>query len=213
MELPIPDLLRFGQAAVCAALKECATNADLRHILALDATCGNGHDTLFLATTLKSLAPDKPHTLIALDVQKQALENTRLLLERNGLHTRARLLHASHEDLETILSDAEEMTGNAPLAAAMYNLGYLPGSDKRVITRWPSTLASLNAAANRLAAGGLISVHAYGGHAGGREELEALDVWCEQLEPSDWTVARYSMHNKTFKPEVLFLLQKKRVRA
>ena len=207
MDLPIPDLLRFGQAAVCAALKECAATADLRHILALDATCGNGHDTLFLAATLKSLTPDKPHTLIALDVQKQALENTRLLLERNGLQTRAHLLHTSHEDLETILSDSEKMTGDAPLAAVMYNLGYLPGSDKRVITRRHSTLASLGTAANRLAAGGLISVHAYGGHPGGREELEALDAWCEQLEPSVWAVARYSMHNKTFNPEVLFLLQ------
>ena len=91
----------------------------------------------------------------------------------------------------------------------MYNLGFLPGSDKQVATRPETTLVSLAAAVAALAPGGLLSVHAYGGHPGGLEELSAVDRWFRGLESGTAAVARYEFCNKARNPEVLYLAVKK----
>lgn len=49
-----------------------------------------------------------------------------------------------------------------------FNLGYLPGGEKQVITRSETTLLALEAAKRILAPGGLISIVVYLGHPGGR---------------------------------------------
>lgn len=49
-----------------------------------------------------------------------------------------------------------------------FNLGYLPGGDKNLITKVDTTLQALQAASNVLQPGGLISIVAYVGHPGGR---------------------------------------------
>lgn len=211
MDLPaIPGLLQFGQAAVYRALRDCAADPAVRALLALDATCGNGRDSLFLAAALRETHAGKNHCLLALDVQRQALDNTAALLQANALLHLARFRQQGHEELAAILDETPEIDGSpAALCAGMYNLGFLPGSDKRIITRAENTLRSLAAAAERLHPGGLLSIHAYGGHPGGLEELEAVEAWCAKLAPAAWTAARYSIHNKTSRPETLFLLQKR----
>jgi hypothetical protein len=72
------------------------------------------------------------------------------------------------------------------LAAAMFNLGYLPGADKACITRPESTLAGLSACLERLKPGGLISLVAYLGHPGGLEEYEAVRRMLESLDGQRW---------------------------
>lgn len=211
MNLPaIPSLLQFSQAAVYRAIKDCAASPGLPALIALDATCGNGHDTLFLAKSLREAHAGKDHLVISLDVQQQAMENTRKLLAENLLADNVLLLLQSHEALESILGNMQNnYEAPARLCVGMYNLGYLPGSDKKIKTCKRSTLVSLCAVGERLAAGGLLSIHAYGGHPGGLEELEALDDWSSKLEPEAWSVARYCIHNKRTRPEVLFLLRKR----
>lgn len=206
----LPGLLQFGQAAVRQAIAACAADSTCGTLLAVDATCGNGHDTLFLAKSLRELANGKPCRIIALDIQQQALDNARQLLGCHGLDSAVRLLLRNHAELGSVLAEMEKSTTTeAKPAAVMYNLGYLPGSDKHVVTLRQSTLASLGAATERLTHKGLLSIHAYGGHPGGLDELEAVDAWCAELDPAIWTAARYSMHNKIRKPEVLFLLQRR----
>ena len=94
-------------------------------------------------------------------------------------------------------------------AVVMYNLGFLPGSDKQVVTRTETTLLSLAAAVEALAPGGLLSVHAYGGHPGGLEELQAVDVWFRGLDSGAADTARYEFCNKARNPETLYLAAKK----
>jgi hypothetical protein len=48
-----------------------------------------------------------------------------------------------------------------------FNLGYLPGGDKTIITKPETTLIALEAAKGILMAGGLISLVVYVGHPGG----------------------------------------------
>ena len=128
------------------------------------------------------------------------------------------LLLASHARLAEELARPENrpasLAGGAaisppPVAVAMYNLGFLPGSDKRVVTSAGDTLVSLRSAAELLAPRGVLLVHAYGGHAGGREELEAVDAWHAALPFEHWTAAKYALRNKARNPEALFLAEKR----
>ena len=202
-----PDLLRFARQAVQSAVTACSEAPDAGHLLAVDATCGNGHDRLFLAETQRPVQGGQGVSLLGCDVQQAALDATAKLLEQNGLLGNARLLPRSHAHAgEEIIRIRAERGETISLCAAMYNLGFLPRSDKSVITRSDSTLASLKAILPLLFRDGLVSVHAYGGHPGGKEEMEAVDAWCADLPVDGWLCARYSMHNKTRTPEALFLI-------
>ncbi len=133
--------------------------------LAIDATAGNGHDTLFLA---RNIGPTGH--VHAFDPQFAALEATRRLLRSQNLQRRVTLHLTGHEHMEATLPAG--LLGHA--SAATFNLGYLPGGDKSLITRPASTLPALRAALRFLRPGGLLTVLAYQGHSGGKEECEAV---------------------------------------
>lgn len=149
--------------------------------LAVDATAGNGHDTLFL-----SQAVGGQGCVIAFDIQAKAILSTRSRLLSAGADN-VKLLQASHAQLEELLPI--EAQGN--VVAVMFNLGYLPGSDHSVATSAATTLAGMDAAVRVLRAGGLMTVIAYRGHAGGEEEAAAIESWLDRLDPSRFTVERF----------------------
>ncbi len=131
--------------------------------LAVDATAGNGHDTLFLARALG------PHGRVhAFDVQAEALENTHRRLQAAGVERRVVLHLSGHERL------LEKLPSEGCACAVLFNLGYLPGGDKRLTTHAETTLTALEQALRALAPDGLLSVLAYRGHPGGRAEAEAV---------------------------------------
>jgi len=133
----------------------------------IDATAGNGHDTLMLAEAVA------PHGRVhAFDIQADALEQTRLLLS-SELQPLVSLHHASHGELSAHLPSSER----GQVAAVLFNLGYLPGGDKQLTTRAETTLQALDASLEWLRPGGLLSVLAYIGHPGGIEEANAVLNW------------------------------------
>lgn len=154
---PAPDLTARAHAWLQPALQPGAT--------ALDATCGNGHDTLFLA---RAVAPGG--TVHAIDVQAVAIERARRRLEaaRTGAHL------YWHRGDHARLADH---LGAIVLDAAVFNLGWLPRSDSPRITGAASTLPALEAALARLRPGGRLSVLCYRGHAGGAAEADAVVDW------------------------------------
>jgi hypothetical protein len=170
--------------------------AALPGLVVADGTAGNGQDTLFLAQTLARLTPS--FRLLAFDVQEAACAATRARLAEAGLDGHLHCLAAGHETLARHL-------GPNRLAAAMFNLGFLPRSDRSLVTRPATTLAALEAALAALLPHGILSVHAYGGHPGGREEMEAVDAWFSGLPASSALAVRYSLCNKPRNPEILFL--------
>ena len=141
---------------------------------ALDATAGGGHDTLFLARTLH------PGPVHALDIQSAALERTRARLEAAGVGEYVTLHQASHGELGEVLPP--ELRGR--LAAVLFNLGYLPGYTAGPTTEPVTTLAALEGAMAWLAPGGVLSVVAYRGHPGGREEALAVGHWFARRLPA-----------------------------
>lgn len=162
----------------------------------LDATCGNGHDTAFLARTVGPSGK-----VYAVDIQEQALTSTRALLDRERLLRRVTLIHGNHSSLNDILPQ-----GSGPFRAIMYNLGFLPLSDKAVVTRADTTIRSLRQALGLLAPGGMISIAAYRGHDEGAEEAQAIVGWAEEL-PEDIT-ARTIEPESALLPPVLWLITK-----
>lgn len=154
--------------------------------LALDATAGNGHDTLTLARLVGARG-----RVWALDLQPQAIDATRRRLEEAGLLARAELAVGDHARLAERLPAAL----HGRLAAIVFNLGYLPGADHTTITRADSTLAALDQAALRLAPGGLLAVTAYPGHAGGDEEAEAVQGWVAARPRGIWRAWSVSLGN------------------
>lgn len=160
----------------------------VRGSLAIDATAGNGHDTLFLANLVGPTG-----TVWAFDIQPEALRKTAARLIEHQVPVELRLKPASpaqasehHCRVIAIEADHAEMTQHLPheirgrVAAIMFNLGYLPGSDKDCITTTSSTRAALDTAIELLAPGGVLTVVVYPGHPGGQEEAEAVRSWFQQ---------------------------------
>ena len=146
--------------------------------LCLDATAGNGLDTLFLA---RQVGDDG--TVHAIDVQDDALRITASLLEQHGLKDRVSTHLTCHSKMETILP------GNAKgqIRAITFNLGYLPKGDKSITTEPATTLAALRSAYDWLAKAGALSVLCYRGHPGGKTEEKAVrkliddDNWMSEI--------------------------------
>jgi SAM-dependent methyltransferase len=136
---------------------------------AVDATVGNGHDTLFLA---QQVGPTG--RVFGFDIQAEALASARPKLA--GL-SHVMLTHGGHEHLARDLPD--EAKGK--LTAVMFNLGYLPGATKGVTTSIASTLSALAQALDCLAVGGRITLVLYPGHPGGAEEAAAVRAYADDL--------------------------------
>ncbi len=139
----------------------------------IDATCGNGKDTLTLAKLLFPVLKENNGTtqsddeikpqIIGIDIQKQACENTISLLTQNLpshiVQNNINILHASHAPLP-------RPNSSKSVGLICYNLGYLPGSgssNKHVSTKMITTVYSLADAALLLRVGGLLSVMTYPG--------------------------------------------------
>ncbi len=139
--------------------------------LAVDATVGNGHDLLFLA---QQVGPQGQ--VMGFDVQATALQQARARIADAGLADKVRLRLCGHEHMVAALP--ADWPGN--IAAVMFNLGYLPGFDKSLVTKAETTVLALSQALSVLRAGGLISLLAYRGHPGGAAEVAAVDAWLAQ---------------------------------
>ncbi|MGJ0484535.1 MAG: class I SAM-dependent methyltransferase [Methylomicrobium sp.] len=141
--------------------------------IAIDATVGNGYDTLFL---LQQVAPNG--RVYGFDIQQSALDSARGRIGNPVLLNCLTLCHCSHARMEKIIPE----TDHGLINAVMFNLGYLPGSDKTIATQVESTLTALSAASRLLSSPGIITIVAYPGHEDGAHETEQVRLWCEKLD-------------------------------
>ncbi len=177
--------LLFARKLVTGALK----HGDL----AVDATCGNGHDTLFLAGLVGQAG-----RVLAFDIQEEAIVRTRERLSAAGVDSRVTLIRHCHAGL------AEHL--DSPVGAVMFNLGYLPGGDHSTVTGAETTLPALRAALAALNRGGVITLIVYTGHPGGKEEYEALVAYAVSLPQQEFTVLEYRFINQANNPPLLLAI-------
>lgn len=160
------DITALAQFSIASALKE----GDL----AIDATVGNGYDTVFLA---RCVGPSG--VVIGFDVQTIALAAaTEKLAGEEGLTNRVALIRGSHASLRTVLLERQEQRRPR---AIMFNLGYLPGGDKAITTMAEETLSALAVSTELLAPGGVLTIVLYPGHSEGKREAAAVLKWAKTL--------------------------------
>ena len=167
--------------------------------IAVDGTVGNGHDTLFLARCVGAAGH-----VYGFDIQEQALANTAARLEENECAEQVTLFAAGHEELDRYIPSHVHGT----VRAAMFNFGFLPGSDQEVITRPDTSLAAVGKVLDILAPDGCASLMLYGGHPGGEEETAALKALVRGLDYDRFRVLEYEFVNKPVNPVALALIQK-----
>ena len=156
----------------------------------VDATMGNGHDTLFLAKLAKQV--------YAFDIQEQALEKTSQRLKEAGL-TNVELLLRGHETVDQFVTEVK---------AAIFNLGYLPSADKSIITQPQTTIEALDKLCQMLVKGGRIAIMIYYGHEGGDIERDAVMDFVSQLPQQEYTATIYRTLNQINNPPFLVMIEK-----
>ena len=163
----------------------------------VDATMGNGHDTLFLCQLVGDAGK-----VYAFDVQAQAVENTKKRLEEAGVLSRAALFCLGHEHM------AEKV--KEPVSAAVFNLGWLPGGDHSVTTHWETTEKAIESALSLLKPMGVLVLCAYPGHAEGDRERSALTAILSALPPQQFNVLHQKFLNAGPGAPECFAVQKQR---
>ena len=163
--------------------------------LCIDATMGRGYDTSFLS----ALVGDSGK-VIAMDIQKSALDSTRELLNARKQHN-VELILDSHENMAKY---AEENS----VDCIMFNLGYLPNGDHTIYTHADSTIKAINAGLNLLRSGGLMCVSIYYGGDSGYEEKDALMPFLKEIDDTKYQVIMSSFYNwKNDPPIPVFILK------
>ena len=137
----------------------------------VDMTLGNGWDSLRLSK-LVGLGGK----VYGFDIQDDALSSTGCLLNQSGEYKNFELIRDCHAEFPKHLPPSLK----GKIRAFIFNLGYLPGSDKSVITETQKTLKAIELAYSWLMIDGIISVISYRGHHGGKEEFNAITKWIHQ---------------------------------
>nr|GEY69920.1 putative rRNA methylase YtqB isoform X1 [Tanacetum cinerariifolium] len=148
----------------------------------VDATCGNGYDTLAM---LNMVADEScSGRVYSLDIQEIALKNTASLLD--GLPD----------------PDKKEMV--KLIAVSQQNgRSYSAGRQSE------ASCIQLRISSGRIvASGGLISMLVYVGHPGGMEEYDKVEGFASQLSVNDWICCKLQMLNRPLAP-ILVLLCKR----
>jgi SAM-dependent methyltransferase len=143
---------------------------------AIDATCGNGGDTVFLCRLAQKV--------LAMDIQPQAIESTRRRLAQEGLaepEGRVQLVCDSHANLLRYAAP-----GSAD--AVLFNFGWLPGAEHAVFSTAASSIPALEAALTALRTGGILSAVLYSGKCIGSDEKQAVLAWLRALPLTQYTV-------------------------
>ena len=155
--------------------------------VAADYTMGNGHDTLFLSRTVGPRG-----RVYAFDVQDAALQSTALRLCRENAPQNYVLIHDSHHNAGRYIT--------RKVNAGMFNLGWLPGSDRTVFTRRETTLPAIAGAIDRMAPDGILLVAVYPGHSEGDAEGKLIQEYLSSLDRRKYMCALFRITNSPASP-------------
>ena len=162
-------------------------------LTAIDATCGNGNDTLFLLQLGMA-------QVFAFDVQDNAIRETSKLCAAYS-PPRLMMVAKSHAEVSKVVPQK--------IDCAMFNLGYLPGADRSITTQEASSVSAIEQVIDQLTIGGIMSVICYPGHPNGFAETAAVATALQtQGSNASFTLTRYDSQRPTSTTPVLFILAK-----
>jgi len=161
----------------------------------VDATCGNGFDTLFLAGLCS-----EGGMIFSFDIQEEALDKAEKLLADNNITQSVMLVNSGHENMERLIKPKVDVV--------MFNLGFLPGSSSKICTKPDTTLRALNSASKTVREGGMITVLCYPGTDEGRIETEEVKGWIAGLDNNAFNVSEHLSEKPNDTTPVLHVLRK-----
>lgn len=162
----------------------------------IDATMGNGYDTLYLAKLVGNAGK-----VYAFDVQEEALKSTKKKVERDNLQGYVELILDGHENMDKYVKEE--------VSCILFNLGYLPRAKHNIITKPETTLQALEKSLNLLKPNGVISVAIYTGHEGGMDEKNEVCQYLNNLDQNYYNVLHMNFTNQVNNPPELILVEKK----
>lgn len=162
----------------------------------IDATMGNGYDTLYLAKLVGNTGK-----VYAFDVQEEALKSTKKKVERDNLQGYVELILDGHENIDKYVKEE--------VSCVLFNLGYLPRAKHNIITKPETTLQALEKSLNLLKPNGVISVAIYTGHEGGMDEKNEVCQYLNNLDQNYYNVLHMNFTNQVNNPPELILVEKK----
>ncbi|MGN1183494.1 MAG: tRNA (mnm(5)s(2)U34)-methyltransferase [Faecalibacillus sp.] len=150
----------------------------------IDFTMGNGHDTLFLSEYCQHV--------YSYDIQKIALQKTQeLVKDKNNIS----LFLKSHEFFDEDVNTFD---------VGIFNLGYLPGGNHQITTKYQTTIKTIEKALSFLSVHGCLYIVVYVGHDNGEESLY-LNSYFQTLDHKLYNVAKFEMMNKNNAPYVIIV--------
>lgn len=173
-------------------LKESIQPGDI----CIDATAGRGNDTLFL----RRLVGERG-SVYAFDIQKEALESTRQLLQNHSCSSSCKLILDSHEHMDQCVK-------KETVSAIVFNFGYLPGGDHSLQTKPDTSIAAILSGLSLLKKGGVMSLCIYNGKDSGFEERDALLAFLKDLNYRTYLVMVTSYYNRPNHPPIPVFIKK-----
>lgn len=162
----------------------------------VDATMGNGNDTLFLAELVGAHGK-----VYGFDIQQLAVDNTIELLKEHKCLKQVKIIHAGHEQMDEYIDQKVKLV--------LFNLGYLPGADKEITTRPDTSLPAIEKALSLLDDHGLVLLVIYHGHEDGRLEKIIIEDFAKKLFQKEYNVFSYDLINQANNPPILIGIEKR----
>ncbi len=159
---------------------------------AIDATAGNGNDTLKLCRAVG----DKGF-VYAFDIQDTAIEHTGSRLSDNGF-SNYKMVKDSHSNIELYVTE--------PVKAVVFNLGYLPGGDHSIHTKYGTTISAIEKSLNLLQQDGFAAIAIYHGKNSGTEEKDKVLEYIRNLDHKKYTAIVYDFYNRPNNPPITVII-------
>lgn len=175
--------------------REIIKNKIVKGNVAIDATVGNGKDTLLLANLVGS-----DGKVYGFDIQESAIINTKRKLIENKLSDRVYLIKDGHENMDNYVDVLVDLI--------VFNLGYLPGGDHKIVTKAESTIIALKKSLQLLKENGLLLVNTYTGHSEGKIEEHSIKNFFSQLNQKEFNVLKFEFINQINNPPILYGVEK-----
>lgn len=163
--------------------------------IVVDATVGNGNDTLLLAELI-----GKEGKAYGFDIQQSAINKTKQKLIENNLSERVYLIKDGHENIDKHIENKVDLV--------VFNLGYLPGGNHDIVTKAETTIIALEKSLELLKKNGLLLVTTYLGHNEGKTEDKYINEYFSRLDQKKFNVLKFGFINQINNPPLLYGVEK-----
>ena len=151
--------------------------------VAVDFTCGGGHDSLFLSKYVSFV--------YSYDIQKEALDDAKKLCSQVS---NIKFHHKSHLYFD---EDVEHFD------RGIFNLGYYPRGNRNIITNANEVLLTIKKAVEKLNHGGKIVIVCYPGFESGKLEAEQIEKELASFESKFYDIYRFGLLNRHLAPYII----------